>query len=178
MEEEKKQAADAKRRMALLRYIGIMFAVAFVLVAASLVVQMKNSRNTISELNQTNSSALYNAEQLQNQNRELEEEKETLMQENAKLQQELESEKALNEKLLDADDREIDELARQHRDEMEKAQTDFDRTLEVYEALLIAQSCERKEGNVTYSRAMGILEMFEEYLSENGKEAYQKLLQD
>lgn len=178
MDDEKKQALDAKRRMALLRYIGIMFAVAFVLVAVSLVVQMRNSQDTISELNKTSSSALYNAEQLQNQNRELEEEKEALMQENAKLQQELESEKALNEKLLEAGDRETDEMARQHRDEMEKAQTEYDRTLEVYEALLIAQNCEVKEGNVTYSRAMGILEMFEEYLSENGKEAYQKLLKD
>ena len=173
---DEKQVLSSRRRTALLRYIGIMFAAAFVLVTISLVLQMRNSRDTISELNQTNSSALSNAEQLQNQNQKLQEEKEALLRENAELSAELEHEKAFSDKLLSDTQSDTEQSEQQHRDEMEKLQTEYERTLAVYEALAFAAACEEPEGNVTYSRAMETLKQYSEYLSENGQIAYRKLL--
>ena len=58
---------EEKRKKSLFRYIGIMFAVAFILVLVSLIGQTKN----ISELSKSSVSALQNAEQLQEDNRRL-----------------------------------------------------------------------------------------------------------
>lgn len=60
-----------KKRNAMVRYIAVMFAVAFALVVLSYLVQMKKNQTTITELNQTSLSALKNAETLQAENQEL-----------------------------------------------------------------------------------------------------------
>ena len=70
-EAEKPQAMTPKSRNALLRYMTILFAVAFLVVTVSLVISMRASQNTITALNQTSASALQNAEQLQDSNRDL-----------------------------------------------------------------------------------------------------------
>lgn len=59
------------KRTALLRYMIIMFAVAFVLVLLSMVLQVRSSHSTISELHQSSTSALTKAKQLQDTNRDL-----------------------------------------------------------------------------------------------------------
>ena len=64
-EAEKPQMMAPKSRNALLRYMTILFAVAFLVVTVSLVISMRASQNTITALNQTSASALQNAEQLQ-----------------------------------------------------------------------------------------------------------------
>lgn len=75
VEEKPKQAPlSEKKRTAMLRYIAILFAVAFALVMLSYLVQTRNSRTTIRELSATSMSALQNAEQLQETNRDLTEE--------------------------------------------------------------------------------------------------------
>ena len=58
---------EEKRKQSLLRYIAIMFVVAFVLVLISLVGQTRS----IGKLSQSSASALQRAEELQNTNREL-----------------------------------------------------------------------------------------------------------
>ena len=50
------------RKTALLRYMAVLFAVAFLLVLLSLILQAHSSKATISELTQTSSSALSNVE--------------------------------------------------------------------------------------------------------------------
>ncbi len=67
-----------QKRTALLRYMMILFAVAFLLVLLSYLIQVFNSQNTISQLNATSASALQNAERLQDTNRELTDENERL----------------------------------------------------------------------------------------------------
>ena len=74
------------RKTALLRYMAVLFAVAFLLVLLSLILQAHSSKATISELTQTSSSALSNVEQLQAQNRDLQDEKQTLTQEKSELE--------------------------------------------------------------------------------------------
>ena len=76
--QEQRTGLDEKRKTALLRYIAILFAVAFILVLLSLFSQMKSSQSTISQLSQSSTSALENVEKLQEQNRLLQEENQTL----------------------------------------------------------------------------------------------------
>ena len=67
-----KSGLDDNRKNALLRYLGIMFVVAFIFVLVSLIGELRTSEATISELNASSTSALQKAEQLQDTNRELE----------------------------------------------------------------------------------------------------------
>lgn len=79
-EENKQQSAPVSdhKRTALLRYMTILFAVAFALVLLSYLIQVFSSRDTISQLSATSASALQNAERLQDTNRELTDENERL----------------------------------------------------------------------------------------------------
>ena len=168
---EKKPLSD-KKKTALLRYMAILFAAAFVLVLVSLVLQMHNSQQTISELNETKSNALTNAEQLQAQNRELQQDKTDLQSQLDDLQKQLDDEKAMNEDLQKAsDDAEAQLTATQ-----EENQRAIDYTKEAYDALMVAVSATTKEGNVTYSKAMDSLKLLHIYLSESACEIYKSLL--
>lgn len=71
MSTEKKpvdQPTQAKRQRALLLYLGVLFFAAFVLVLLSFFSQLRDNRTTISELAQTSTSALSNAQRLQEDN--------------------------------------------------------------------------------------------------------------
>lgn len=71
MSTEKKpvdQQTQAKRQRALLLYLGVLFFAAFVLVLLSFFSQLRDNRTTISELAQTSTSALSNAQRLQEDN--------------------------------------------------------------------------------------------------------------
>ena len=92
MSEEKKPAEQldaaqteqelARKRNAFLRYMTIVFAVAFLLVLVSLVLQMHTAKAAMSDLKESNSSALTNAaanaELLQDDNRKLQEQVDAL----------------------------------------------------------------------------------------------------
>ena len=77
------------RNRALMTYIAFLFGVAFVLVLLSFLIQQKDSRQTISELNQNANSALSRAEQLQDNNRELLEANQALQDQVVQLQADL-----------------------------------------------------------------------------------------
>ena len=64
-----------KRKSALLRYMAVLFCAAFILVLISLILQTHSSEAKISELNAASTSALSNAEALQNENRALQDDK-------------------------------------------------------------------------------------------------------
>ncbi len=168
------------RRTALLRYMAILFSVAFLLVLGSLIVQMHKSQATISALNATSSSALSNAEQLQEQNRALQDENHDLERENLSLKQQAEAAAALNAELQ----AKIETLTRQqqeHRDEsqaLSELQLDFERTKEAYEALLTALESTNHEGDVTFSRAMETLRRLSTYLGPAAQERYNALLEE
>ena len=80
-EKEPRSAMSEQKRTALLRYMTILFAVAFLLVLLSYLIQVFNSQSTITQLNATSASALQNAERLQDTNRELTEENQRLQDE-------------------------------------------------------------------------------------------------
>ena len=80
----------------------------------------------------------------------------------------------LTEKLDEAAQAEEDSQAAEN--EMIKSlRTELDRTKEAYEALLEAKSCDTREGNVTFSRAMQTLERLKDYLGPTALEEYQTL---
>ena len=153
-----------KRKSALLRYMAVLFCAAFILVLLS-------SKAKISELNAASTSALSNAEALQNENRALQDEKIALEKENEELQAKLDE---LTQKLDEASQAEENTQAAEN--EMIKSlRTELDRTKEAYEALLEAKACETREGNVTFSRAMQTLERLKDYLGQTALEEYKAL---
>ena len=113
-----------KRKSALLRYMAVLFCAAFILVLISLILQMHSSEAKISELNAASTSALSNAEALQNENRALQDDKIALEKENQELQAKLDE---LSEKLDEASQAEEDAQAAEN--EMIKSlRTELDRT--------------------------------------------------
>ena len=164
-EQQEKQPAPLSeaRKTALLRYMAVLFAVAFLLVLLSLILQAHSSKATISELTQTSSSALSNVEQLQAQNRDLQDEKQTLTQEKSELEAQVED---------------LPKQADEKEESAEKLKLELDlaHTKEAYEALLVAKNCEMHEGNVTFSKAMDTLADLEQYLGTEARAEYEKLL--
>lgn len=180
MEEEQKKKDTAAqqpaplsdaRKAALLRYMAILFAVAFLLVLLSLILQTHSSKSTISELSAASTSALDNAVKLQEQNRALQEEKQALEDTRDELQKKLDEQTALNDQLLDAaQDEESAEQKQLREKELELTHTRM-----AYDALMTAKSCTTHEGNVTFSRAMETIERYKDCLSEDALAEYEKL---
>lgn len=175
--EEKAAPLSEKQKTALLRYLAILFALAFLFVLLSMLIQSHNSRTALSELSNTSSAALSNAmanaEALQEQNRELQDE-------TAALRGQLEQ----IEKLMDERDDQIAQL-QQELEDQEDAATDADRDAaqqeqqlrEAYDALITALTCTTREGNVTFSKAMDTVEEHYDLLSTTAKQAYDNLTQ-
>ena len=159
------------RKAALLRYMAILFAVAFLLVLLSLILQTHSSKSTISELSAASTSALDNAVKLQEQNRALQEEKQQLEDELDAVQKKLDEETALNDQLLQATQDEQSDAKQELRDK----EQELDHTRLAYEALLTAMNCDTHEGNVTFSRAMETVARYQECLSENALAEFEKL---
>lgn len=88
-DEEEVSPLSNKKKNALVRYMAILFGVAFLLVLLSFLIQMRDSRETISDLSQANSSALQNAGRLQEDNQKLIQDKEALLQQVAALETQL-----------------------------------------------------------------------------------------
>lgn len=171
MDEKKdtQQPLSEARKTALLRYMAVLFAVAFLLVLLSLILQAHSSKATISELTQTSSSALSNVEQLQTQNRDLQNEKQALTQEKTALEAQVGELKAQLEAAQQEAEREEDA-------EKQAMKLELTRTKDAYEALLVAKNCETHEGNVTFSKAMDTLADLKEHLGEEALAEYEKLL--
>lgn len=69
LEEKQKSVLSDKRKRALINYMAILFAVAFLLVALSLAIQHRDSQAQITSLSATANGALERADQLQETNR-------------------------------------------------------------------------------------------------------------
>ena len=184
MSKEKQRTADENkpegtlseaRKSALLRYLAILFAFAFLLVVVSWILQMRTNNATILELNRTSSSALSNAESLQEENRQLQEKNEslqkqldTLTRENDSLKQDLET--------LQQGAMILTEKGEEATDQLDAVARELEQTKLAYEALITAEECDVREGNVTYSRAIETVEQYKTYLGQKALEEYQSML--
>ena len=156
-----------KNRNALLRYMVILFVVAFLIVSLSLLVQMRNSQNTITALNQTSASALQNAEQLQQQNQALTREHDALQETIHELEdsiEELEQEIRLTES-------ELTSVKQEQAQVQEQSQARID----AYELLLRALQARQNEDMGAFNTAMDALAEVQENLSPAGAELYKQL---
>lgn len=187
MSEEKKPAEQldaaqteqelAKKRNAFLRYMTIVFAVAFLLVLVSLVLQMHTAKAAMSDLKESNSSALTNAaanaELLQDDNRKLQEQVDALT---AELAEADEARSAQAERIA-ALEKELAE-ARDADGELSEERLARAETIQAYDALLTALRCTTREGNVTFSKAIGTVESYKDRLSEAALAVYEGLLEE
>ena len=169
--EADKEKELAAKRNAFLRYMTIIFAVAFLLVLISLVLQAHTAKAALSDLKESNSSALtnaaVNAELLQDENRRLQEEADALKQELADAQQA----SADQAERISALEQVLETLRTQYADASETG----DGVREAYDALLTALRCTTHEGNVTFSKAMSTVEKYREYLSKEALSIYESL---
>ena len=76
---------------------------------------------------------------------------------------------------LDAASQAEEDATAAENEMIKSLRTELDRTKEAYEALLEAKSCDTREGNVTFSRAMQTLERLKDYLGPTALEEYQTL---
>ena len=180
MSEEKKPAEQldaaqteqelAKKRNAFLRYMTIVFAVAFLLVLVSLVLQMHTAKAAMSDLKESNSSALTNAAA----NAELLQEQVDAL--TAKLAEADEARSAQAERIA-ALEKELAE-ARDSGSELSEEKLARAETIQAYDALLTALRCTTREGNVTFSKAIGTVESYKDRLSEAALAVYEGLLEE
>ena len=162
---EKKQVG-AKSRNALLRYMTILFAVAFLAVTLSLIIETKKSETTISELHQTSASALENAEMLQESNRELSDTNEKLRDKIADLENNLkEANDALNE-------------AESALESAKDAQQNAENEAKACNLLFTALNAQQKGDAAAYENAMVQLEPLHEFLTGTAAEIYESLVEE
>ena len=191
MNENEKPALDERKKSALLRYVAIMFAVAFLLVLFSLLGQMRNSMSTISELNQSSSSALQKAEKLQEYNLnlelenqelslEMEELKETcaeLEAQIADLQKELEGTGEHNEDLQETSGALQQELDNLRKDYGLQSET-LENTVRAYELLSQLQNTVTpgdQDGNAAAESLIDELKTLESYLGDTARQTFENL---
>ena len=172
---ENQPPLDDKRKNALLRYMGILFAVAFLLVLLSSLIQLRNSRLTISELNQASANALQNAEALQDLNRELLDKNSALSEEIGQLEDSV----ADKDRQLEARKSQLegmgDQLKRVEEQRIQDQQ-DAEKRLEAYELLSAAQQAAARRDTKTLEESLKSLSELSQYLEENGMQLYQSLL--
>jgi len=179
-----KSALDEKKKTALLRYVAIMFAVAFVFVLLSLFGQMRNSKTAISELNQSSTSALQKAEQLQERNQELEKENAYLTGRLEELENQLEAmEQNLNHSEDQLQQSQIDYAALEAEMEqmMEQAEEERNSVVTAYEKLLELQKLVTpgdQTGNAASEKIISELKDHIEYLGNYALEIYKNLTKE
>jgi len=167
---------DEKRKNALFRYIGIMFIVAFLFVLISMLGELRSSEATISQLNQSSTSAIQKAEQLQDNNRRLETDNayltgriEELEKQLADLEAELEQQQTDAEALQSQQADEISDLTQQ----LQEAQEEAAATQSAYELLLQAQA---EEGS--NAGTLSGLKQYVQYFAEYAKNLYENLTKE
>ena len=172
---ENQPPLDDKRKNALLRYMGILFAFAFLMVLLSFLIQLRNSRLTISELNQASANALQNAEALQDLNRELLDKNSALSEEVGQLEDSV----ADKDRQLEARKSQLegmgDQLKRVEEQRIQDQQ-DAEKRLEAYELLSAAQQAAACRDTKTLEESLKSLSELSQYLEENGMQLYQSLL--
>ena len=170
-----KSGLDDNRKNALLRYLGIMFVVAFIFVLVSLIGELRTSEATISELSASSTSALQKAEQLQDTNRELETD-------NAYLEGRIEElEKQLEEVETDLEDAQQaaadqEALADEREAALADTQTHLEQIQKAYDLLAEAQNLLSQEQDA--SQLLSQLEHYKQYLGENALNIYENLTKE
>lgn len=167
-----KTGLDEKRKNAMLRYIAIMFAVAFIFVLLSLVGQMRDTEAALSQLNQSSSSALEKAEQLQDHNRELESENAYLTGRIEELEKQVEEQQRM---LTDAETQfeQLEADLSVTEQQAAAVKTELDGTKKAYTLLAEAQTL--AAAGEDCSTVLAELEAYTQYLDEHALNIFENL---
>lgn len=155
-EEPARPVLSERRKRALILYMACLLLAAFLLVTASLILEIRSSRDTNSELSQGKNNAIAKAEQLQDENR-------TLSNANAVLQDNLND--ALNK--YDALMEDYGRLA-ERVESLESQASRAAKTRQAYELLLTAQNALDREDMETFLTAVRTLKRMTDYLDQEG----------
>ena len=164
---EQRPPISDKKRNALLRYMAVLFGVAFLLVLLSFLIQLRDSRETISDLHQSNTSALQNAVRLQEENQ-------VLATANEELTAQVETYRSDLDDAREAQDRLSEEKAALEQQLAEAQQTDTDRQ-SAYDLLLQAQQTAAAGDLETLAAQLSELAPLETLLSEEAYAQYEIL---
>ncbi len=146
-----------EKRTALLRYMAILFGVAFLLVLLTFMIQLRDSKQTISELNKSNASALQNAGKLQDENQ-------ALSAANATLEVQVEDLEAQVEDLEESKER-LEKTQSQLEQELEDANQKVTDTQTAYVLLAQAKIAAAEEDSETLSTVLEQLNPLVELLT-------------
>ena len=171
METKQKSGLSEKRKRALINYMAILFAVAFLLVALSLAIQYRDSQATISQLGANARTAMEKAETLQDENQHLTQELESAQ--NALTQKTQEMADVQNAM---SDLENANEELRGSNAELSKEKMDALNTAAAYQYLARAQAAQAAEDFSTLRVAMDKLATLSKYLSAEDQVLYQNLL--
>lgn len=166
-----KKKPTAVRERALITYIALLFTVAFVLVLLSFLAQQRD----ISQLNENASSALSRAEKLQDENRELIEDNQTLREQ---LQEALNRQEELSQAAQEAGSEcaQAQEAQASLQGELDGVKAAKENQLKAYELLLQAQRALDEERTEDFQKNMTELAALADSLDTQGEILYQELL--
>lgn len=167
---------EPKNYGSFLRYITIMFVMAFIFVLLSFIVSHRDSQQTISQLNQNANSALTRAEQLQSDNRALAEQNTALQQEIDGLNEDM----ATKEEALLEKDEKISALETEKEQlltENTAIKTKAENTAKAYGYLAEAQLAFDEERLEDCAAALESLKPLREYLDQKSQSLCDRLAQ-
>lgn len=169
-EAKPRSGLSEKRKRALINYMAILFAVAFLLVALSLAIQYRDSQNTISQLGANARTAMEKAENLQDENQHL-------------TQKLADAQAALDEKTRELEDvqsamadlENANESLRGANTELTREKTDALNTAAAYQCLARAQAALASGDDAAFRSAIDQLRTLSRYLSAEDQALYQSL---
>lgn len=169
-ESRPRSGLSEKRKQALINYMAILFAVAFLLVALSLAIQYRDSQNTISQLGANARTAVEKAETLQDKNQKL-------TQDLTDAQNAL---AAANQQLSDvqnamADLENANESLKGSNSELTQEKMDALNTAAVYQYLARAQAALASGDGAALRSTLDQLKTLSKYLSAEDQTLYQSL---
>lgn len=173
--EESKAGLSDQKKTALLRYMAVLFGVAFLLVLLSLLIQMRDSNETISTLSQSKAGALERAELLQNENQKLTEQNQTLSEQTAALEAQvadLEVAATADEETIETLEETCDGLTEQ----LSESQTQLGDTQKAYDLLIAANKAHAAEDTAALRQNLSALESLKDLLSPESRAAYDILV--
>lgn len=167
-----KYSLPADRRRALISYMAILFAVAFLLVALSLAIQYRDSQNTISQLGNNAKTALEKVNALQEENRLLEEKIQDLEDQMEVLSEQLQdAQTALTQQEAEGD------VLQGANQELLQEKMDAENSAAAYRFLARAAEAAYRGDTVALQTAISGLDPLRGYLDSEGYEIYQFIIE-
>lgn len=170
-ESKPRSGLSEKRKRALINYMAILFAVAFLLVALSLAIQYRDSQATISQLGANARSAMDKAETLQDENQKLSQDLSDAQNALAESTQELSD---VQNAMADLEN--ANESLKGANSELIQEKTDALNTAAAYQYLARAQAALTSGDESALRSAVDQLKTLSKYLSAEDQPLYQSLL--